>query len=229
MSKTEDLKPTADFPTMLIEAVRYFEDFHNCLDFLVDMRWPNGVECPRCGSKEVAYLAKTRVWKCREKHASQKFSAKTGTVMEDSPLPLQKWLLAIWLLVNCKNGISSYELHRVLGVAQKTAWFMLHRIRTAVMQSDSVKLGGPDGDAVEVDEIFVGGKARMINAKQRAKTAVEGKGAFGPYKYTGKATVMAMLERGGKVIAKVVKDRARQSLAPHIVGPPSPAWTTSTR
>lgn len=175
MSKTEDLKPAADFPTTLIEAVRYFEDFHNCLDFLVDMRWPNGVECPRCGSKEVAYLAKARVWKCREKHASQKFSAKTGTVMEDSPLPLQKWLPAIWLLVNCKNGISSYELHRALGVTQKTAWFMLHRIRTAVMQSETVTLGGPDGDAVEVDETFIGGAARKMNAKQRAKAGVDGK------------------------------------------------------
>ena len=217
MSKTDDLKAADKFPTTLIEAVRYFEDFHNCLDFLVDMRWPTGVTCPRCDSKEVTYLAKARVWKCRGKHTHQKFSAKTGTVMEDSPLPLQKWLPAIWLLVNCKNGVSSYELHRALGVTQKTAWFMLHRIRTAVMQSETVKLGGPDGDAVEVDETFIGGKARMMNAKQRAKAGIGGKGAFGPYRYTGKATVMAMLERGGKVVAKVVHDRSRQSLAPHIV------------
>lgn len=216
MSKTEDLKPADKFPTTLIEAVRYFEDFHNCLDFLVDMRWPGGVQCPRCDSKEVTYLAKARVWKCREKHASQKFSAKTGTVMEDSPLPLQKWLPAIWLLVNCKNGVSSYELHRALGVTQKTAWFMLHRIRTAVMQSDTVKLGGPDGDVVEVDETFIGGAARKMNAKQRAKSGIDGKGECGPYKFTGKATVMAMLERGGKVVAKVVGDRRRTSLGPNI-------------
>ena len=148
MCKKETLAAESrSFPTSLIEAVRYFEDFHNCLDFLVDMRWPNGVECPRCGSKEVAYLAKAHVWKCREAHPCQKFSAKTGTVMEDSPLPLQKWIPAIWLLVNCKNRISSYELHRALGVTQKTAWFMLHRIRTAISQSDVVKLGGPNGDA----------------------------------------------------------------------------------
>lgn len=221
MSKTEHLTPEASestpFPTTLLEAVRYFEDFHNCLDFLVDMRWPEGIACPRCGSTDVLWLSKPRVWKCREKHASQKFSAKTGTVMEDSPLPLQKWLPAIWLLVNCKNGISSYELHRALGVTQKTAWFMLHRIRTAMSQSDTVKLGGPDGGIVEVDETFIGGKARLMNAKQRAKAGIDGKGAFGPYKYTGKATVMAMLERGGKVVAKVVGDRTRQSLAPHII------------
>jgi transposase-like protein len=166
----------------------------------------------------VLWLAKARVWKCREKHESPKFSAKTGTVMEDSPLPLQKWLPAIWLLVNCKNGISSYELHRALGVTQKTAWFMLHRIRKALNISDSVSLGGPDGGVVEVDETFIGGAARMMNAKQRRKAMVGGKGLFGPHSYTNKATVMAMVERDGQVVAKVVPDRTRQSLAPNIIG-----------
>lgn len=217
MSKREKLAAEGNFPTTLIEAVRYFEDFHNCLDFLVEMRWPEGVTCPRCDSKEVTWLAKARVWKCRGKHTSQKFSAKTGTVMEDSPLPLQKWLPAIWLLVNCKNGISSYELHRALGVTQKTAWFMLHRIRKIVACDDVVTLGGPDGDAVEVDETFIGGKARTMNAKQRRRSAEGGRGTTGPYKFTGKALVMGMLERGGKVIAKVVKDRGRLSLLPPVV------------
>ena len=218
MSKKEGLTAeSGKFPTTLIAAVRYFEDFHNCLDFLIEMRWGDTVRCPRCDSKEVTYLAKARVWKCREKHTHQKFSAKTGTVMEDSPLPLQKWLPAIWLLVNCKNGISSYELHRALGVTQKTAWFMLHRIRTAIAADDVVKLGGPDGGEVEVDETFIGGAARKMNAKQRAKAGVEGKGAYGPYKYTGKAAVLGMLERGdadnaSRVRAQMIIDANAKTL-----------------
>jgi hypothetical protein len=137
--------------------------------------------------------------------------------MEDSPLPLQKWLPAIWLLVNCKNGISSYELHRALGVTQKTAWFMLHRIRKIVAADDVVTLGGPDGNAVEVDETFIGAKARSMNAKQRRKAAEGGRGTSGPYKFVGgKSLVMGMLERGGKVAAKVIKNRDRLSLLPPI-------------
>lgn len=227
MSKTDPAEKKAAFPKTLIEAVRYFEDFHNCLDFLVDMRWPEGVTCPRCDSKEVTYLVKARVWKCRGKHESQKFSAKTGTVMEDSPLGLPKWLPAIWLLVNCKNGISSYELHRALGVTQKTAWFMLHRIRLAMQGDGSTMIGG-DGKTVEVDETFIGANARFMNAAQKRKAGKEGRGSRGPYKYTGKAMVMGMLERGGPVVAKVVKTRHRNVLQPHIFANVEPATEIMT-
>ena len=114
----------------LREAVIYFKDYDNCRKFMVELRWPSGVvRCPRCNSDHVIYLEKARVWKCYSKHDSPKFSLKTGTVFEDSPLGLDKWLPAVWMIVNDKNGISSWELHRAIGVTQKTAWFMLHRIR----------------------------------------------------------------------------------------------------
>jgi transposase-like protein len=198
-------------PRTLIEAVRYFEDQDRCLDFMAALRWPGGVECPRCGSKEVTFLAAARVWKCRGKHKAQKFSIKVGTIMEDSPIGLSKWLPAIWLIVNCKNGVSSYEVHRALKVTQKTAWFMLHRIRLAMQETGGGLLGGP-GKAVEVDESFIGGAARWMS-KSRHKKAVT---AWGPYK-SGKAIVMAMLERGGRVRARVVKGTGRNELMPHVV------------
>src|SRR5215467_7550601 len=152
-----------DAPKTLIQAVRFFADPDNCRDFMVAMRWPKGVECPRCGSKEVTYLERARVWKCRGKHLAQKFSAKVGTIMEDSPIGLDKWLPAIWLIVNCKNGVSSYEIHRALGITQKSAWFLLHRIRLAMQAKSFEKLSGH----VEVDETFIGGKARNMHAGRR--------------------------------------------------------------
>src|SRR6266852_1386110 len=149
----------------LREAVIYFKDFENCRKFMVELRWPNGVvRCPRCNSGHMVYLEKARVWKCYSKHDSPKFSLKTGTVFEDSPLGLDKWLPAVWMIVNDKNGISSWELHRALGVTQKTAWFMLHRIRLA-MQSKDGKLGGE----VEVDESLIGGKSRNMHKSKRAE------------------------------------------------------------
>src|SRR5262245_32832044 len=151
-------------PRTLLAAIRFFADPENCRAFMVAMRWPDGVTCPRCGSKEVAYLENARVWKCRGKHKAQKFSAKVGTIMEDSPIGLDKWLPAIWLIVNCKNGVSSYEVHRALGVTQKTAWFLLQRIRLA-MQEGAGMLGGK-GKTVEADETFIGGKARSMNNRQ---------------------------------------------------------------
>ena len=120
---------------------------------MVAQRWPDGVSCPKCGSGNVLFLEKYNRWHCREKHEAPQFTLKTGTVMEDSPIGLDKWLPAFWLLANCKNGISSYELHRALGVTQKTAWFMLHRIRVAMEADNASKLGGDFGP-VEVDETF---------------------------------------------------------------------------
>ncbi len=175
-------------PRTLLEAVRYFSDPETALQFMVNLRWPDGVVCPRCGSREVTFLAKARVWKCRGKHDSQKFSIKVGTIMEDSPIPLEKWLPAIWLITNAKNGISSYELHRALGVTQKTAWFMNHRIRLAMHGQEEGMLSG----TVEADETLVGGKARFMHKDRKERTLQKGRGS------AGKAIVMGLLERGEK-------------------------------
>src|ERR1700690_2688653 len=138
-------------PATLQEAIQFFSDYDNCRHFMVAVRWADGiVRCPQCNSEKVTYLATAKLYKCSEKHSRQKFSLKVGTIFEDSPLPLEKWLPAVWLIVSAKNGISSYEIHRALGVTQKSAWFMMHRIRLA-MQTGSFKKAGSDGSAVEVD------------------------------------------------------------------------------
>ncbi len=127
------MKTPEQTPDGLREAIVWFDDFDHCRDFMVELRWPDGkVKCPRCDSDKVFWIAKERVWKCYGKHDHVKFSLKTGTIFEDSPIKLEKWLPAVWLITNCKNGISSYEVHRDLKVTQKTAWFMLHRIRLAM-------------------------------------------------------------------------------------------------
>lgn len=165
---------TPKAPRSLLEAIRYFADPDRCLTFMVELRWPDGIICPRCGSKEVTFLANARVWKCRGSHPSQKFSIKIGTIMEDSPIGIDKWLPAIWLITNAKNGISSHELHRAIKVTQKTAWFMLHRIRLAMQNGTFDKLSG----TVEADETFIGGKARNMHIGKR-KEKIRGRGPFG--------------------------------------------------
>ena len=141
----------------LREAVIHFSDFENCKRLMVQLRWPDGVvKCPHCDSAKVTFLAKARIWKCYGGHPMPRFSLKTGTIFEDSPLGLEKWLPALWLVVNCKNGISSCELARDLGVTQKTAWFMAHRLRYALKDGGFSLLSGE----VEADETFIGGKAR---------------------------------------------------------------------
>jgi hypothetical protein len=139
-------------PKTLTEAVVYFSDYENCLNYLVARRWPNGVTCPTCGSKDVGYVAPRRVWQCRTRHKKAQFSLKTGTIFEDSPLGMGKWLPAMWLIASNRNGVSSWELSRAIGVTQKTAWFMLHRIRLA-MQDE--RHGGKLGGEVEVDETYI--------------------------------------------------------------------------
>src|SRR5207247_305720 len=186
--------PKSHTPKTLREAIVYFADADNCLNYLVARRWPDGVVCPTCGRKDVSFVAARRVWQCKTRHPKAQFSVKVGTVFEDSPLGLDKWLPAVWLIANCKNGVSSWELHRALGVTQKTAWFMLHRIRLAMQESGGV-LGG-SGKTVEVDETWIGGKARNMNRGRAAKTKTGAK--MGPYAYTGKAIVLGMLERGGR-------------------------------
>src|SRR5229473_828599 len=193
----------------LREAVIYFKDYENCRKFMVELRWPNGVvRCPRCNSDHVVYLEKSRVWKCYSKHDSPKFSLKTGTVFEDSPLGLDKWLPAVWMIVNDKNGISSWELHRALGVTQKTAWFMLHRIRLAMQDNNT---GGKLGGEVEVDETFIGGKARNMHKAKRDRLGISQSRSM-----IGKVAVMGLLERhgdkGSQVRLNVVRNRRRHEL-----------------
>jgi transposase-like protein len=198
----------------LIEAVEYFKVHENCHRFMVMLRWLDGVvKCPNCGSDHVKYLENARVWKCYEKHAQAKFSLKTGTIFEDSPLGLDKWLVAVWQIVNCRNGISSWELHRVLGVTQKSAWFMLHRVRLA-MQDDLS--GGMLGGEVEVDETFIGGKVRNMHKdrKERAQRHSQ-KG--------DKAIVLGILERASekkqkRVRATVVADRKQDTMREGVRG-----------
>ena len=171
-------------PTTLQEAVIFYADRDRCQDILVAVRWPNGVACPHCGSLEVTYLANQRRWKCRDKHPRRQFSVKVGTIFEDSPVGLDKWFTAIWLIAGSKNGISSYELHRAIGVTQKTAWFMLHRIRLAMQTGSFDKMTGE----VEVDETYIGGKARNMHKGQRKLKGTGG---------VGKAVVMGLLQRHG--------------------------------
>src|SRR6266516_6647438 len=131
------------FPETLHDAIKYFADEDRALDFMKSIRWPDGVvKCPRCGSEDVSFLATRRIWKCKSAHEKQQFSVKVGTVLEDSPIALDKWLCAFWLIANAKNGISSYELHRSIGVTQKTAWFMLSRIRLAMQTRTFEKMDG---------------------------------------------------------------------------------------
>ena len=146
-----------DSPKTLQEAIIYFADYDNCRRFLIGLRWADGkVRCPRCGSEHVTYLESARLYKCYSKHEKAKFSLKVGTIFEDSPLGLEKWLPAMWMVVNAKNGISSMEIHRSLGITQKSAWHMAHRIRFALHYGsfDSMLTG-----EVEADETFIGGKS----------------------------------------------------------------------
>jgi transposase-like protein len=155
-----------EFPKTLQQATVYFSDQDRALDFLVGMRWPNGVKCPHCESSKVSFTAKRGVWTCSECPNRRQFSFKVGTIMEDSPISLDKWLVGMWLITSAKNGISSYELHRALGVTQKSAWFLSHRIRLALQNGTIVKMRG----TVDVDETFIGGKARnMHKGKRKAK------------------------------------------------------------
>ena len=190
-------------PKSLQEAVVYFSDPDNCIDYLAVRRWPDGhVLCPTCGSDKVKFLVERRVWQCGSHHLKRQFSIKVGTIMEDSAIPLDKWLMAIWMVTNCKNGISSYEIAKDVKVTQKSAWFMLHRIRLA-MQDEyfGSKLSGH----VEVDETFIGGKARNMHLDKRERriTGTGGK---------DKTIVFGALERGGKIRTAVLSDRKRAAL-----------------
>ena len=189
-------------PKTLQQAFIHFSKPENCNAFMIAMRWPDGqVICPTCGAEKVTYLQKANLFKCYAKHPRQKFSLKVGTIFEDSPLGLDKWLTAIWLIANAKNGISSYELSRHLGITQKSAWHVLHRIRLAMQNGSINKLSG----SVEVDETFIGGKARNMHANKRVGK-IAGTGGY------GKVAVMGLLERHGEVRTMVVSNTRRETL-----------------
>ena len=185
-------------PQTLLEAVRCFSDLDVATQFLAKLRWPDGPVCPDCGGKRHSYLTTRRLWKC--KGCKRQFSVKVGTIFEDSKIGLDKWLPTIWLLTNCKNGVSSHEIARSVGVTQKTAWFMLHRARRAMQTGSFEKASGE----VEVDETFIGGKARNMHAA-KLKTIRGDKDRTGGA--VSKAIVFGVLERGGRLHAAQVPDR----------------------
>jgi transposase-like protein len=180
--------------------------------FVASLRWPDGVRCLHCESVDCSYVASRRIWQC--KNCRKQFSVKVGSIFEDSPIPLSKWLPAMWLLVNCKNGVSSYEIARDLGVTQKTAWFMLHRLRLAIHAKSFDKMGG----TVEADETFIGGKVRNMAAAKRKRLGISQSRSM-----IGKVAVMGLLERhrkdegGAQVRALVVANRKKHQLESVVV------------
>jgi transposase-like protein len=207
-------------PETLVDAVRYFADPDVALAFVAALRWPTGVCCPTCGSTDVRFIKTRRLWECKEAHKKRQFSVRVGTIFEDGKLPLDKWLIAIWLEANSKNSVSSYEVARHLGVTQKTAWFLQQRIRLAMQSGTFQKLTG----GVEVDETYIGGKARNMHAKKR-KQIVTGTGGHG----SGKAVVMGLLDRHSREVRTVVvRNNDQATLQPIVrknVAPGSALYT----
>jgi len=200
-----------EHPKTLTDAIRFYADPANCIAVVKEMRWLDGNPvCPHCGADRHYWLAKVMRWKCAK--CRKQFTAKTGTIFEDSPISLDKWLIGIWLVANCKNGISSYEIHRALGITQKSAWFMLHRIRYALANSSLEMLGGSEGGPVEVDETFIGGKPKNMHASRRNSLELAFRGR------DNKTAVMGMLDRESrKVRAKVVPNVKRDVLQAEIL------------
>jgi transposase-like protein len=206
------MEQVTGIPQTLQQAIQYFSDEQVCIDAVAMMRWHDGPRCPDClgdDAKNPYYIKTQKRWKCRS--CRRQFSVKVGTIFEDSPISLKKWLPAMWMLVSCKNGISSWELHRALGVSQKTAWFMLHRLRVALKPKDlGYKLGGTECGGVEVDETFVGGKLKNMHRDRRARFASEQGHTGGA---TGKAIIVGMLDRDErKIRAQVVPNTKREVL-----------------
>ncbi len=189
-------------PKTLQQATVYFADQQVCIDTIAKMRWPNGPICPVCAGADHYFLKTQKRWKCKK--CAKQFSVKVGTIFEDSPISLDKWLVALWMVVNCKNGISSYEVGRALGLTQKSAWFVLHRLRLALQTASLVKLGG-EGKTVEVDETFIGGLSRNMHKAVRARK-IKGTGG------RDKTLVVGFLERSGKVRTSVPGNRRKKTM-----------------
>lgn len=210
-------------PVTLSDAIVYFADQDNAIRFLAELRWPAGVTCPHCGTADPGFLATRRIWKCKAKPCRKQFSIKVGTIFEDSPLGLDKWLPALWMLANSKNGISSYEMARALHVTQKTAWFMLGRIRAAMAHKSFVRFEGE----VEIDESFLGGKYRNMHRNKRARLG-EGRG------HKNKVGVFGALERPrdangvSRVRTTVVDDSSAQAVYERVSATIKPGTTVYT-
>ncbi len=187
-------------PKTLQSAIKYFSDDLICINFIASLRWTDGVAiCPRCQNSQTSFLSTRKIWKC--KACKKQFSVKVGTIFEDSSIGLDKWLCAIWMITNCKNGVSSYEIHRAIGITQKSVWFMLHRIRLAMETGSIEKLSGE----VEADETFIGGLSKNMH-KWKREQKIQGRGSV------GKTAVMGILERKVKVSAKVINDLTKETL-----------------
>jgi len=203
------MKTEKDIPNTLHEVVKYFADEARAFKYMKEVRWPGGaVACPRCNCERVSFISTRKKWTCLE--CRRQFSIKVGTIFEDSPISFEKWICATWFIANAKNGISSYEIARGLGVCQKTGWFMLQRIRLAMQDGSIVKIGGQ----VEVDETFIGGKARNMHAKVKATRTIKTGGA-------SMMPVQGLLERktekrASRVIVKVVETRKRKALQANV-------------
>jgi transposase-like protein len=194
-----------DFPKTLVEAICHFSVPQAAFDFMVQLRWPGKVKCPRCQCEDVRFISTRKIWECKQCKERKQFSVRVGTILEDSALPLDKWLSAIWMIANAKNGVSSYEVHRSIGVTQKTAWFMLQRIRLAMQTGSFEKFSGE----VEADETYIGGKVRNMHIGRQRK---RGRGTGG----VGKAIVMGLLQRHGKVTAKHIPNARRHTVQAEI-------------
>jgi transposase-like protein len=197
-------------PKTLQQATVYFSNPDNCISFLVSRRWPDGVvKCPICGSEGVSYVASRRVWQCKTRHPKSQFSIKVGTIFEDSAVALDKWLMAMWMVANCRNGISSHEIARAIGVTQKSAWHMLHRIRLAMKEDHGIfTMGTGRANPVEVDETFIGGTPKNMHTKRRMAVGQDG----------NKVAVMGMLNRQSREVrAKVIPNVKRETLQNEIL------------
>jgi transposase-like protein len=188
-----------DIPQTLIEAVRYFSDLDRCHEYMVRVKWPNGeVTCPKCGGDNIGEIKSRRMFQCKSKECRKQFSTKVGTIFEDSALGLDKWFVAVWCIVNAKNGISSHELSRALGVTQKSCWHMLHRVRLAMQTKSFHKLSGE----VEVDETLIGGRNANKHKSKRKKNPGN----------SSKAIVQGMLQRGGEVRCSIARNQGRRAM-----------------
>jgi len=203
-----------DAPTTLQKSIAHFSDPENAFQAAVEFRWPGGnVTCPRCDGAKHSFIKTRRIWFCYD--CKKQFTVKVGTIFEDSPLGMDKWMIALWMLANCKNGISSYELAKVLGIRQNSAWFMLHRIREAMKDDSRFKFGGEESGPVESDETFIGPNPYKMHKSRKAKIQARD-GAKGGY--VGKTAVFGVLDRDlRKVRAKVIPDAKRETLQNEIL------------